>query len=89
MFLLIFEHIFKRALEFLAFPRAFLSLASWQPVLGNSVLGLGLGPFQSPWPWPRIFSESLALASKVVSSPPPLASTTDKEQGPGRQTCKI
>jgi len=29
-------------------PRAFLCLASKQPVLGNSVLGLGL--FQSPWP---------------------------------------
>jgi len=30
--------------------RAFLSWASRQPVLGNSVLGHGLGLFQSPWP---------------------------------------
>jgi len=49
-----------------------------------------------PWPW--TFSESLALASDLFRVfglglegcilAPPLASTTDKEPGPGRQTCK-
>ena len=34
-------------------PRAFLSLASRVSVLGKAVLGLGLGFFLCPWPWPR------------------------------------
>ena len=42
-------------------PRAFLSLASSVSVLGKAVLGLGLG-----------FFVSLALASSLVSSTPPL-----------------
>ena len=42
-------------------PRAFLSLASRVSVLGKAVLGLGLGFFMS-----------LALASSLVSSTPPL-----------------
>ena len=43
-------------------PRAFLSLASNVSVLGKAVLGLGLG----------FFFVSLALASSLVSSTPPL-----------------
>ena len=43
-------------------PRAFLSLASRASVLGKAVLGLGLG----------FFFVSLALASSLVSSTPPL-----------------
>ena len=31
-------------------PRAFLSLASRGSVLGNTILGLGLGFFLCPWP---------------------------------------
>ena len=57
-------------------PRAFLSLALRVFVLGKAVLGLGLGFFLCPWPWPRIFFVSLALASSLVSSTPPLVSTT-------------
>ena len=43
-------------------PRAFLSLASRVSVLGNAVLGLGLGFFLCPWPWalcPRLHLCSL------------------------------
>ena len=62
-------------------PRAFLSLASRVSVLGKAVLGLGLGLgfFLCPWPWPRIFfvSLALALASSLVSSTPPLVSSTN------------
>ena len=43
-------------------PRAFLSLASRVSLLGKAVLGLGLG----------FFFVSLALASSLVSSTPPL-----------------
>jgi len=50
MFTFIFARIFKRVLKAWPWPRAFLSLALKQPVLGNSVLGLGLGLCQSPWP---------------------------------------
>ena len=46
-------------------PRAFLSLASRGSVLGKAVLGLGLG----------FFFVSLALASSLVSSTPPLFDT--------------
>ena len=43
-------------------PRAFLSLALRGPVLDRAVLGLGLG----------FFFVSLALASSLASSTPPL-----------------
>jgi len=63
MFTFIFAHIFKRVPESLA--------------LASSLSFLGLEatcPRQlGPWPWTRTFSESLTLASKVVSSPPPLS----------------
>ena len=42
-------------------PRAFLSLASRVSVLGKAVLGLGLGFFLCPWPWPRAFCPRLHL----------------------------
>ena len=42
-------------------PRAFLSLASRSSVLGKAVLGLGLGFFLSPWPWPRALCPRLHL----------------------------
>jgi len=59
MFTFIFARIFKRVLE---------SLASSLSVLGlEATCPRQLGP----WLRPRTFSES--LASKVVSSPPPLA----------------
>ena len=48
-------------------PRAFVSLASRVSVLGKAVLGLCLG----------FFFVSLALASSLVSSTPPLAATLD------------
>ena len=42
-------------------PRAFLSLASRASVLGKAVLGLGLGFFLCPWPWPRALCPRLHL----------------------------
>ena len=43
-------------------PRAFLSLASRRSVLGNAVLGLGLGFFLCPRPWPRALCPRLHLS---------------------------
>ena len=42
-------------------PRAFLSLASRESVLGKAVLGLGLGFILCPWPWPRALCPRLHL----------------------------
>ena len=54
-----------------------LRLCPWSLALASSIPVLG---FESvcprkgcPWPWPRIFFVSLALASSLVSSTPPLA----------------
>ena len=49
-----------------------LALASSIPVLSLESVCPRKG---CPWPWPRIFFVSLALASSLVSSTPPLAST--------------
>ena len=49
-----------------------LALASSIPVLGLESVCPRKG---CPWPWPRIFFVSLALASSLVSSTPPLLST--------------
>ena len=53
-----------------------LCLCSWSLALAFSISVLGLEsvcPRKScPWPWPRIFFVSLALASSFVSSTPPL-----------------
>ena len=46
-----------------------LALASSIPVLGLESVCPRKG---CPWPWPRIFFVSLALASSLVSSTPPL-----------------
>ena len=48
---------------------AALSLASSIPVLGLERVCPRKG---CPWPWPRVFFVSLALASSLVSSTPPL-----------------
>ena len=56
---------FGEHLRLCPWPRAFLSLASRVSVLGKAVLGLGLG----------FFFVSLALASSLVSSTPPLRLT--------------
>ena len=45
-------------------PRAFLSLASRVSVLGKAVLGLGLGFFLCPWPWPRALCPRLHLCER-------------------------
>ena len=47
----------------------FLALASSIPVLGLESVCSRKG---CPWPWPRIFFVSLALASSLMSSTPPL-----------------
>ena len=52
-----------------------LALASTIPVFGfERVCPQKVGP----WPWPRGFFESLALALKIVSSTPPLSQTFGK-----------
>ena len=48
-------------------PRAFLFLASRVSVLGKAVLGLGLGFFLCPWPWPRALCPRLHLWSRSYS----------------------
>jgi len=70
IFTFIFARIFKRVLESLALA------------LSLSVLGLeATCPRQlGPWPWPRTFSESLVLASKVVSSLPSLLITQQNKE---------
>ena len=50
-------------------PLVSLALASSIPVLGLESVCPRKG---CPWPWPRIFFVSLALASSLVSSTPPL-----------------
>ena len=50
----------------------FLALSSSIPVLGLERVCPRKG---CPWPWPRIFFVSLALASSLVSSTPPLLIT--------------
>ena len=42
-------------------PRECLSSASRVSVLGKAVLGLGLGFFLCPWPWPRALCPRLHL----------------------------
>ena len=53
-----------------------LRLCPWSLALASSIPVLGLEsvcPWKGcPWPWPRIFFVSLALASSLVSSTPPL-----------------
>ena len=51
-----------------------LRLCPWSLALSIPVLGLeSVCPRKGcPWPWPRIFFVSLALASSLVSSTPPL-----------------
>ena len=59
-------------------PRECLSSERLSSALASDffcVLGLGLGFFLCSWPWPRIFFVSLALASSLVSSTPPLLCT--------------
>ena len=52
-----------------------LALASSIPVLGLERVCPRKG---CSWPWPRIFFVSLALASSLVSSTPPLLTSFDK-----------
>ena len=57
-----------------------LRLCPWSLALASSIPVLGLESVCSrkgcPWPWPRIFFVSLALASSLVSSTPPLVDSS-------------
>ena len=59
-----------------------LRLCPWSLALASSIPVLGLERFcprkGCPWPWPRIFFVSLALASSIVSSTPPLVFTAGR-----------
>ena len=52
---------FGEHLRLCPWSRTFLSLASRGSVLGKAVLGLGLGFFLCPWPWPRALFPRLHL----------------------------
>ena len=66
----------KKFCEDLFFFGEHLRLCPWSLVLASSIPVLGLESVcprkGCPWPWPRIFFVSLALASSLVSSTPPL-----------------
>ena len=66
------EHSCPWPREVLSSKRLSLALASSIPVLGLERFCPRKG---CPWPWPRIFFVSLALASSLVSSTPPLLVT--------------
>ena len=61
---------------FFFFLESTCALCSWSLALASSIPVLGLESVcprkGCPWPWPRIFFVSLALASSLVSSTPPL-----------------
>ena len=56
-----------------------MRLCLWSLALASNILVLGLErvcPWKGcPWPWPRIIFVSLALASSLMSSTPPLGVT--------------
>ena len=66
----------EKTFEELLFFGERLGLCSWSLALASSIPVLGLERFcprkGCPWPWPRIFFVSFALASSLVSSTPPL-----------------
>ena len=61
---------------FFFFLESTCALCPWSLALASSIPVLGLESVcprkGCPWPWPRIFFVSLALASSLVSSTPPL-----------------
>ena len=64
---------------FFFFLESTCALCPWSLALASSIPVLGLESVcprkGCPWPWPRIFFVSLALASSLVSSTPPLTIT--------------
>ena len=67
---------FCEDLFFFFFLESTCALCPWSLALASSIPVLGLESVcprkGCPWPWPRIFFVSLALASSLVSSTPPL-----------------
>ena len=61
---------------FFFFLESTCALCPWSLTLASNIPVLGLESVcprkGCPWPWPRIFFVSLALASNLVSSTPPL-----------------
>ena len=59
---------------FFSFLESTCALCPWSLALASSIPVLGLESVcpRKGWPWPRIFFVSLALASSLVSSTPPL-----------------
>ena len=75
---------FCEDLFFFFFLESTCALCPWSLALASSIPVLGLESVcprkGCPWPWPRIFfvSLALALASSLVSSTPPLVANTRK-----------
>ena len=76
LFFFFFGDRLKNFCEDLFFFGEHLHLCPWSLALASSISVLGLEsvcPREGcPWPWPRIFFVSLALASSLASSTPPL-----------------
>ena len=77
-FVEIARKIFVKTFFFFFFLESTCALCPWSLALASSIPVLGLESVcprkGCPWPWPRIFfvSLALALASSLVSSTPPL-----------------
>ena len=82
-FFFFFGDRLKNFCEDLFFFWVHLRLCPWSLALASSIPVLGLErvcPRKGcPWPWPQIFFVSLALASSLVSSTPPLVITLQKK----------
>ena len=74
--LFLFEIALKNFCEDLYFFGELLRMCPWSLALVSSISVIGLKSVCPRkgclWPWPRIFFVSLALASSLVSSTPPL-----------------
>ena len=83
---------FCEDLFFFFFFGEHLRLCPWSLALASSIPVLGLESVcprkGCPWPWPRIFFVSLALASSLVSSTPPLVKRVNFSVGYSSNFCK-
>ena len=83
-FFFFFGDRLKNFCEDLFFFGEYLCLCPWSMALASSIPVLGLESVcprkGCPWPWPRIFYVSLALASSLVFSTPPLLTSINTKK---------